>query len=132
MKIKLTFLILFLLIAANGCNAYNHHKERSKEKRNSNLASILSFALKDLPTADCIYCDNTRSMNGNCTCFTSVPVTRCTGMNVGQGKSNSYKISCSNLISTGVWANQNETTFYCNYTTCPPEAYRAAFTADGR
>jgi hypothetical protein len=132
MKLKLSILCLSIIIAAINCNAYNHHKNRKKEKQHSNLVTLISLSLKNTPTVDCIYCDNTRAMNGNCTCYHSIPVASCTGMTTGEGKSNSNKISCSTLTSTGVWASRNDNTFYCNYTGCPPEAYRSAFTADGR
>jgi hypothetical protein len=132
MKIILSILLYTIYLSAFGCTAYNLHKDSKRENQKSNLITILSLTDKNAPTADCIYCDNTRAMNGNCTCFSSIPVGSCIGMNSGQGKSNSYKISCNDLESVGVWVKLNNSTVTCHYSGCPIEAYRSAFTADGR
>ncbi|MCB1191956.1 MAG: hypothetical protein H7A23_15560 [Leptospiraceae bacterium] len=114
------------------CNTYNQHQARKREKEKSNNSLILSLIIENQTTSDCIYCDNTRAFSGNCTCYSSITVGTCNGKNSGQGKSNSIKVSCSELTSIGVWTQLNDETFYCNFTSCPPEAYRAAFTNDGR
>ncbi|MDV6237291.1 hypothetical protein CH379_016785 [Leptospira ellisii] len=83
--------------------------------------------------SDCVYCTDTQAFQGNCTCFTQIPVWSCQGYSSGRQKSNSVKISCEDLTSKGIWTEDPENTGVksCTYLTCPPEAYRAAFTPDG-
>ena len=80
--------------------------------------------------SDCIYCTDTQANGGTCSCYTSISVGACQGTAAGTGKSNSYLISCSDLTSSGTWVEQGGV-FHCESHTCPPEAYRAAFTPDG-
>lgn len=126
---KIIFILVILLFSQCENAREKEKKNRQSYNRNTALFSILQ---RNQITSDCIYCDNTRAFNGNCTCYFSIPLATCDGMNAGTGKSNSTKISCSELVSTGVWAIHSDTLAICNYTGCPPEAYRAAFTAYGR
>ena len=79
---------------------------------------------------DCIYCTDTQANNGNCSCYADITIGSCQGVAAGGGKSNSYLISCSDLITTGTWIEQGGA-FNCDSNGCPSEAYRSAFTSDG-
>jgi hypothetical protein len=129
-----TFLKLFcivLVIIFAGCMSERAKEEKKDTRKNKLYSSIFSILQNNQIKSDCIYCDNTRAFLGSCSCYKSIAVSTCQGLTTGTGKSNSYKIYCDDLISKGAWTNQNNV-FICNFSGCPPEAYRAAFTSDGR
>ncbi|PJZ51792.1 hypothetical protein [Leptospira adleri] len=127
------YILIFLIIPILFCQ--KDKEEHDKDQTIRLLASALNET-----KADCVYCTDTQAFQGNCTCFTQIPVWSCQGYSQGRQKSNSVKISCEDLTSKGLWTNgkpegQEETTEpipakSCTYLTCPLEAYRAAFTSD--
>ena len=113
-------LLIYLFFIFLSCTEQNN-SPREEEK-------ILSF-LSEIKS-DCIYCTNTQAFAGDCTCFEAIAVGSCAGMSSGEGKSNSYKISCQNLTAAGFWTTVPGGKF-CMSSGCPPEAYRAAFSETG-
>ncbi|AVQ11759.1 Uncharacterized protein XB16_1427 [Leptospira santarosai] len=120
------YILILLTIPALFCQKDEHKYDRDL------LIRLLAGAFNET-LSDCIYCTDTQAFRGNCSCFTNIPVWSCQGYSVGRQKSNSVKISCEDLTSKGIWFEnpENEKVKSCSYTTCPPEAYRAAFTPDG-
>ncbi|MGJ4747774.1 hypothetical protein ACQV5M_15545 [Leptospira sp. SA-E8] len=106
--------------------------QTEKEKEDYQNQSLISAALNGNQRSDCVYCSDTRAFEGNCSCYKQIPVFSCAGIPSGKGKSNSYKISCDELVGLGTWAQASSDSYSCSYLTCPPEAYRAAFTEEGK
>lgn len=119
------FLILFIFSCSSDPNT-------EKDKENYQNQSLISAALNGSQRSDCVYCSDTRAFEGNCSCYKQIPVFSCAGIPSGEGKSNSYKISCDELIEGGSWTQVSSDSYSCSYLTCPPEAYQAAFTAEGK
>ncbi|TGK00263.1 hypothetical protein EHQ53_09840 [Leptospira langatensis] len=120
------FIIFFLLAVSFWSCGTDPLTE--KEKKAYEQQSLLSMATDGNVRSDCVYCSNTQAFQGSCSCYQNIPVFSCAGIPSGGGKSNSYKISCSNLTKLGIWAKVSANAYSCTYLTCPPEAYRAAFT----
>ncbi|UYM84327.2 hypothetical protein MY148_12905 [Leptospira borgpetersenii] len=101
-----------------------------KDKREQDQLIRLLVGAFNKTLSDCIYCTDTQAFRGNCSCFTNIPIWSCQGYSAGRQKSNSVKISCEDLTSEGIWSEdpENKGTKSCSYLTCPPKAYRAAFT----
>ncbi|EKR89594.1 hypothetical protein [Leptospira santarosai] len=120
------YILILLTIPALFCQKDKHEYDRDL------LIRLLAGAFNET-LSDCIYCTDTQAFHGNCSCFTNIPVWSCQGYSAGRQKSNSVKVSCEDLTSKGIWFEnpENEKVKSCSYTTCPPEAYRAAFTPDG-
>lgn len=128
--IKTKLIIICLILATlSFCTLKNNEKKREdNNKRNQLFLAMVNSSV----TSDCIYCTNTQAFQGSCTCYSNIRLGACTGLSSGPAKSNSYKINCKEMTSSGIWhTNESEQSFICTYTTCPPEAYRAAFTANG-
>lgn len=119
---KLSYLLLLIVLFYVQCSNDETKKQDNK---------ILLSALANVATADCIYCTNNKALGGNCTCYSDISLGSCTGMPAGEGKSNSYLISCEDLTSNGTWIPIGENASFCTSKTCPPEAYNAAFTKTG-
>ncbi|EPG75178.1 hypothetical protein LEP1GSC058_0091 [Leptospira fainei serovar Hurstbridge str. BUT 6] len=128
MLFRTIILLIFLLHLPNCSSDPAAEKRRKDNQRQSLMSLIANQNLK----ADCVYCTNTQAFQGNCSCYVDIPVGTCQGISTGTGKSNSYKISCSDLTSTGIWTTDGGGNSSCTFLTCPPEAYRAAFTSNGR
>ncbi|WP_246052317.1 hypothetical protein [Leptospira idonii] len=122
-------LTLIHLIIFYSCSTENEAKKKEEaNKKNQIFLGIVNSA----NLSDCVYCTNTQAFQGSCTCYSNIPIGTCSGLSSGPAKSNSYKISCTELTSSGVWfISDDGKSHTCLYTTCPPEAYRAAFTANG-
>ncbi|MBM9579032.1 hypothetical protein JWG45_17940 [Leptospira sp. 201903070] len=131
------YILIFLIIPILFCK-----KDKDEYDKDQSIR-LLASAFNETK-ADCVYCTDTQAFQGNCTCFTQIPVWSCQGYSSGRQKSNSVKISCEDLTSKGLWtdneasAEESESSETpkptpaksCSYLTCPPEAYRAAFTPD--
>ncbi|TGK12354.1 hypothetical protein EHO60_08875 [Leptospira fletcheri] len=125
------YIIFFLFLSASAYCTSDPQTEKNREANRKQ--TLLSLIVNKGVTADCVYCSNTQAFQGSCSCYTNIPVLTCQGLPSGNGKSNSYKISCADLVSGGgIWTQDGAGNSSCNYLTCPPEAYRAAFTAEGR
>lgn len=124
------FLIFTLLILAVASCGSDPNTE--KEKKANQKQTLLSLVAEGQTKSDCVYCTNTRAFEGNCSCYKDISVLSCSGLPAGPGKSNSYKVSCDELTTLGTWAESGPDSFSCSFLTCPPEAYRAAFTAEGK
>ncbi|WP_039927592.1 hypothetical protein [Leptospira vanthielii] len=122
-------LIVTSLLILFSCLMENETKKKEEtNKKNQIFLAIVSSSL----TSDCIYCTNTQAFQGSCTCYSDISVGTCTGLLSGPAKSNSYKVTCEDITSSGVWqTTEDGKSSTCIYATCPPEAYRAAFTAIG-
>ncbi|MBM9499088.1 hypothetical protein JWG44_02320 [Leptospira sp. 201903071] len=130
------YILIFLIIPILFC-------QKDKDEHDKDQTTRLLASAFNETKADCVYCTDTQAFQGNCTCFTQIPVWSCQGYSQGRQKSNSVKVSCEDLTSKGLWTNtkpegeeSSETAEpvppkTCTYLTCPPEAYRAAFTPDG-
>ncbi|MFB5651805.1 hypothetical protein ACE5IS_14245 [Leptospira wolffii] len=103
-----------------------------KEKKANQKQTLLSLATGGTGKSDCVYCSNTRAFEGNCSCYKDIALLTCAGLPAGPAKSNSYKVSCNELTSVGAWTESGPDSFSCTYLTCPAEAYRAAFTSEGK
>ncbi|WP_207761477.1 hypothetical protein [Leptospira perolatii] len=122
-------MVLLAKVATVGCLS---NESLNKDKEENQKEQLLSILTNSNNRADCVYCSDTQAFGGNCSCYSNIPVLSCMGMPSGAAKSNSYKVSCANLVTLGTWFRINSNTYSCNYQTCPPEAYRAAFTQEGR
>ncbi|MBW0435940.1 hypothetical protein HGB47_20235 [Leptospira yasudae] len=129
------YILIFLIVPVLFC-------QKDKEEYDRDQAIRLLASAFNETKADCVYCTDTQAFQGNCTCFTEIPVWSCQGYSSGRQKSNSIKVSCADLTSKGIWTGSTEVSEdpdapkateakSCSYLTCPPEAYRAAFTPDG-
>ncbi len=124
------FIILFsILVLIFSCTS---DPVAEKEKKANQKQTLLSLATNGGAKADCVYCSNTQAFQGSCSCYSDIPVLTCAGLPAGLAKSNSYKISCSELTNLGFWVQTSPDSHSCGFQTCPPEAYRAAFTAEGQ
>ncbi|TGL92788.1 hypothetical protein EHQ76_19665 [Leptospira barantonii] len=120
------YILIFLIIPILFCQKDKEEYEKDQTIR------LLAGAFNET-RSDCVYCTDTQAFQGNCSCFTNIPVWSCQGRSSGRQKSNSVKVSCADLTAKGVWTEdpENSGAKSCSYLTCPPEAYRAAFTPDG-
>ncbi|AOP33190.1 hypothetical protein A0128_04560 [Leptospira tipperaryensis] len=120
------YILFFLIIPILFCQKDKDEYDRDQVSR------LLAGAFNETK-ADCIYCTDTQAFQGNCSCYKQIPVWSCQGYSSGRKKSNSVKVSCDDLTTKGIWTEDPEQTGAksCTYLTCPPEAYRAAFTPDG-
>lgn len=134
MNRRTVFLIFCSFLMYANCNQFDDSAKIKEDQKIQDRNRILLSVVRtnQIPNVDCIYCTNTQAFQGNCTCYTSIRLDTCQGLATGPGKSNSQKISCSSLISEGIWVPSGGTSFSCSFATCPPEAYRAAFTSNGR
>ncbi|RHX86990.1 hypothetical protein [Leptospira stimsonii] len=136
------YILIFLIIPILFC-------QKDKEEHNKDQTIRLLASAFNETKADCVYCTDTQAFQGSCTCFTQIPVWSCQSYSSGRQKSNSVKISCEDLTSKGIWTDNESSegeeegeeeessetakptpAKSCSYLTCPPEAYRAAFTPD--
>ncbi|EMJ97125.1 hypothetical protein AB3N61_03945 [Leptospira sp. WS58.C1] len=122
-------LSIFIILLFSYCTS---DPQTQKEKEDYQNQSLISAALNGDQRSDCVYCSDTRAFEGNCSCYKQIPVFSCAGIPSGKGKSNSYKISCDELVELGTWTQVSSDSYSCSYLTCPPEAYRAAFTEEGK
>ncbi|WP_061249919.1 hypothetical protein [Leptospira alstonii] len=120
------YILIFLIVPILFC------QKDKKEYDDDQLIRLLASAFLE-SRSDCVYCTDTQAFQGNCSCFSNIPVWSCQGYSAGRQKSNSVKVSCEDLTSKGVWSEVpgDDETKSCSYLTCPPEAYRAAFSPDG-
>ncbi|EMJ97053.1 hypothetical protein [Leptospira alstonii] len=120
------YILIFLIVPILFC------QKDKKEYDDDQLIRLLASAFLE-SRSDCVYCTDTQAFQGNCSCFSNIPVWSCQGYSAGRQKSNSVKVSCEDLTSKGVWSEVpgDDGTKSCSYLTCPPEAYRAAFSPDG-
>ncbi|PJZ77005.1 hypothetical protein [Leptospira neocaledonica] len=129
MNFKCFILYVFAILLLVSCSS---DPQTEKEKEDYQNQSLISAALNRNQRSDCVYCSDTRAFEGNCSCYKQIPVFSCAGIPTGKGKSNSYKISCDELVELGTWTQTSSNSYSCSYLTCPPEAYRAAFTEEGK
>lgn len=122
-KIGSSWFVILLVFHSYGCET----KKDSKEK--ILVSSLITSALTQ-GTSDCVYCGDKQVFRGSCSCYTQVAVGSCPGVNTGPFKNNSYKVSCSALTQIGTWVTDDSGVRSCNYRTCPPDAYQAAFGKD--
>ncbi|MEI1278868.1 hypothetical protein V6Z05_11110 [Leptospira venezuelensis] len=128
MNFRYFTLYIIIILLYSSCT---YDPQTKKEKEDYQNQSLISAALNGNQKSDCVYCSDTRAFEGNCSCYKQIPVFSCAGIPSGKGKSNSYKISCDELVKLGTWTQASSDSYSCSYLTCPPEAYRAAFTEEG-
>ncbi|WP_061247207.1 hypothetical protein [Leptospira noguchii] len=117
------YILIFLIVSILFC-------QNEEKKVNQDLMIRLLANTFNETRSDCVYCTDTQAFQGNCSCFSNIPVLSCQGYSSGRQKSNSIRISCQNLTSKGIWFEDSGAKS-CSFLSCPPEAYRAAFTPDG-
>ncbi|AKP25299.1 conserved hypothetical protein [Leptospira interrogans serovar Manilae] len=119
------YILIFLTVLILFC-------QNEDKKNNQDLIRLLANTFNET-RSDCVYCTDTQAFQGSCSCFSNIPIWSCQGYSSGRQKSNSIRISCEDLTSKGVWFedSDNQGAKSCTFLSCPPEAYRAAFTPDG-
>lgn len=122
-RIGTTVLVLLhvFLILPIGCNG--HDKTSSKVQKT--LAILEATKLNQ--QFDCVYCTAQQAFQGVCTCYSQISFGSCPGSNAGSNKSNSYNVSCQNLIQMGHWTQTGSNSWSCNAKTCPAQVYTDAF-----
>ncbi|WP_061271180.1 hypothetical protein [Leptospira interrogans] len=120
------YILIFLTVLILFC-------QNEDKKNNQDLMIRLLANTFNETRSDCVYCTDTQTFQGSCSCFSNIPIWSCQGYSSGRQKSNSIRISCEDLTSKGVWFedSDNQGAKSCSFLSCPPEAYRAAFTPDG-
>ncbi|EMO75653.1 hypothetical protein LEP1GSC127_0200 [Leptospira kirschneri str. 200801925] len=84
------YILIFLIIPILFC-------QNEEKKQNQDLIIRLLANSLNETRSDCVYCTDTQAFQGNCSCFSNIPVGSCQGYSSGRQKSNSIRISCENL-----------------------------------
>ena len=126
-KLLVLLAVPFFFSLGSCADSYGKNNQSDEALRLQALAYLL-----ESPDSDCVYCSDQQALGGSCTCYEGIKMGSCPGIASGQGKNNSYRISCEDLTSGGTWVTVSEDppVWSCTRDTCPPEAYRAAFTAE--
>lgn len=119
---KIYSLFLLLSLSFISCN----QSDSSEEKMEKLILQGVLIETNPI-YSDCVYCTNPQNYQGTCTCYHNVKIGSCPGVSSGELKSNSYRVSCSELESKGKWEKIDSESSSCTYLTCPPEAYQSAF-----